>query len=142
MKLKQKLVALMMIVTLSFIMAGFGGGQAFASSNSASASSDKLQCAVLPQDICGKADDPSGKVENSGIWGLLMLVLNILTTGIGIVATAAIAYAGFKYTTAQNNENQIKEAKDMIRNTIVGIVVYGLMYVGLQFLIPGGVFTS
>ena len=47
MKLKQKLVALMMIVTLSFIMAGFGGGQAFASSNSASASSDSATKQIL-----------------------------------------------------------------------------------------------
>lgn len=98
-----------------------------------------LKCTVLPQSICDKAKE--GGLEQSGTWALLLFVLNILTVGIGVVAVGAIAFAGFLYATASDNESQVKQSKEMIRNTAIGILAYGLMYVLLQFLIPGGVFT-
>jgi len=70
-----------------------------------------------------------------------MMVLQILTAGIGVVATCALGYFAFLYATAGDNSNQTKEAKEKIRNTIVGIVLYGLMYLLIEFLVPGGVFS-
>lgn len=126
MKQKVSLVAVFMVSVL-------GIGATYA------APAHALKCSVLPQSICGSAD--KGNLEDSGTWKLLIFALNILTAGIGIVAVGAIVYAAFLYTTAQDDSNKTKEAKDMIRNTAVGLIVYGLMYVALQFLIPGGVFA-
>lgn len=98
-----------------------------------------LECSVLPKSICDAAGE--GGLEKSGTWALLLFVLKILTVGIGIVAVGAIGFAGFLYATASDNEGQVKQAKEMIRNTVIGILAYGAMYVLLQFLIPGGVFT-
>lgn len=98
-----------------------------------------LKCSVLPQKICEASSE--GDLEKSGTWLLLLFILQVLTIGIGIVAVGAIGYAGFLYATASDNEGQVKQAKEMIRNTAIGIVMYGLMYILLQFLIPGGVFT-
>lgn len=102
------------------------------------AAKDDLQCAVLPQNICGAAK--KGKVEQSGIWLLLLFAISILTFGIGLIAVAMVAYAAFLYTTAQDNSNQTKQAIEMIRNVVIGIAGYAMMWAFLQYLIPGGIF--
>ena len=99
-----------------------------------------LKCNILPQSICNKADD-SGSVENTGIWALLLFVLNILTALVGFVAVGMIGYAGFLYATAGEKADQVKKSKDMIQNVLIGLVLYGLMYVLLNWLVPGGVFA-
>jgi len=98
-----------------------------------------LNCTVLPKDICEKADN--GNLEDSGTWALLLFVIQLLTAGIGFVSVAMIAYAGFQYATAQSDEGQIKQAKEMIRNVVVGLLVYALMWAAVQWLIPGGIFA-
>lgn len=108
------------------------------SAYAAEAKDEKLQCAILPQSICSAAN--KGDVEKSGLWLLLLLVLNILTFGVGVVAVAMVVYASFLYTTAQDNSNQTKQAIEMIRNVVIGIAAYALMWAFLQYLIPGGIF--
>lgn len=129
MRIKQKVAIL--------TIAAFGIG--FMSMMPAPVAAKALKCEVLPQSICGSSDNE--KLQDNGVWKLLILVLNILTAGVGITAVGAIAFAGFLYASANDDSNKTKQAKEMIRNTIIGIVLYGLMYVGLQFLIPGGVFA-
>ena len=128
MKAKQTLLG------LAALLAVFTGSLVYAQP----AAAKSLQCSVLPKSICDASKQ--GDLEKSGTWLLLLFILNILTIGVGIVAVGAIGYAGFLYATASDNESQVKQAKDMIRNTVVGIGAYGFMYVLLQFLIPGGVF--
>ncbi len=134
MKLKQITLGLGAVVALAGA-ALFYAQPAYASQPPASA----LKCTVLPQDICDQSE--KGALKDSGTWALLLFILNILTAGVGVVAVGAIAWAGFLYTSASDDEGKVKQAKEMIRNTVIGIVAYGLMYVALQFLIPGGVFT-
>lgn len=99
---------------------------------------------------CGK--DSDGKAlttaviscDNTGgnaIWGLLIIALNVLTGGIGIVAVGGIVYASILYASAGDNSGQVSKAKNMIRDIVIGIVAYALMYSLLQYLIPGGAFA-
>ena len=97
-----------------------------------------LRCNILPQSICDQSKE--GKLTDSGTWLLLMWIINILSAGVGFVAVAVIAYAGFLYATAQDSADQTKKSKEMIRNVAVGIMVYALMYAATQWLIPGGAF--
>ncbi len=128
MKIKQKMTALLLaVISIPLIV-----------SVPLATNASALECSILPKDICGSADN--GDLQNSGVWKILLLVLNILTAGIGIVAVGALAFAGFLYASAADDQAKVKQAKDMIRNVAIGIVAYGLMYVGLQFLIPGGIF--
>lgn len=128
MKIKQKITALLLIVT----------GVSLLASVQAPMTASALDCSVLPKDICSSADN--GTLTQSGIWKILLLVLNIMVAGVGIVAVGALGFAGFLYASAADDQNKIKQAKDMIRNTVIGIVAFGLMYVALNFLIPGGIF--
>jgi hypothetical protein len=91
-------------------------------------------------DVCkGTSTDGGGK--NSAIWAILILVLNILTAGVGIAAVGGIVYGAILYSSAGDKQDQTKKARGIITNTVVGLVAYGLMYLILNFLIPGGIFT-
>lgn len=129
MNIKQILRTLPLVAAASFLIIIVSAQQALG-----------LECAFLPDDICASSEE--GDLEDSGTWRLLLWILGIVTAGIGVTAVAMIGYFGFLYATAGDNSKQTEEAKGNIRNTIVGLVLYGLMYLGLQFLIPGGVFTT
>lgn len=89
---------------------------------------------------CGATN--SGDTKDNGIWALLLIALNILTAGVGIVAVGGIVYGSILYTTAEDKADQVKKAIDIITNVIIGLVLFALMYAGLNFIVPGGVFTA
>ncbi|MFI5212828.1 MAG: hypothetical protein ACHQTE_02610 [Candidatus Saccharimonadales bacterium] len=100
---------------------------------------------------CGGADTAiisctQGKgattAQDSGVWALLLLALNIMTAGVGILAVGGIVYGSILYTTAADKAEQTKKAVGIITNVVIGVVAYGLMFVLLNFLVPGGIFTS
>jgi len=103
---------------------------------------------ALAAEKCGGVDtaiikcdeDGSGGVENTGAWGILLLAINILTGGIGIVAVAGIVYASILYASAGGNPEQTKKAMGMITNIVIGVLTFALMYALLNFIIPGGLF--
>lgn len=78
--------------------------------------------------------------STNGVWALLLLIINIMTAGVGILAVGGIVYASVLWTTAEDKQDQVNKAKNMITNTVIGIVAFALMWSGLQFIIPGGVF--
>ena len=85
----------------------------------------------------GSGDD----VTNTGIWGVLILAINVLSAAVGVAALGGIVYGAILYTSAGGSVEQTKKAMGIILNVVIGVVAYGLMYVGLNFLIPGGVFN-
>jgi len=100
-------------------------------------------CAGKPTSIIscdvtgGRTKDPT----QTGIWALLILVLNILTAGVIVAALGGVVYGSILYTTAGGSPDQVKKARTIIGNVIVGILVYALMYSFMNFIIPGGLFT-
>ena len=92
-----------------------------------------VKTSIIPVD-CSTGGNP--------IWGLLLMAINILTAGIGIVAIGGIIYAAILWTTAEDKNAQIVKSKETIFNVVVGLVAFALLYAFLQFLIPGGVFNA
>jgi hypothetical protein len=80
-------------------------------------------------------------VENTGLWSLLLLAINILTAGVGVAAIGGVVYGSVLYTSAGGSSDQTKKAKEIITNVIVGLVAYALAYSFLNFIIPGGLFS-
>lgn len=90
---------------------------------------------------CDEGHRPSGDaVEDSALWRILEMVLNIMVGLVGIAAVGGLVFAAIMYSSAQDNASQVQQAKDTIRNVIVGIVMFLFMWSGLQYLIPGGIF--
>ncbi len=93
-----------------------------------------LDCAVLPDEICSKAG------EGEAIFQLIKFVFVICVILVGVVAMCMFAWAGILYASGDANSNRVAQAKTIMTNTIIGIIAFGLMYLGLNWLIPGGVF--
>ena len=94
-----------------------------------------LDCAVLPSEICSKAED------SEAIFALLNFFLTILVALVGIVAIGMFIWAGVLYASGDANSNRVAQAKTIMTNTTVGIIAFGLMYLALNWLIPGGIFS-
>lgn len=93
-----------------------------------------LDCAVLPSEICSKAED------SEAIFALLNFFLTTLVALVGIVAIGMFIWAGVLYASGDANSNRVAQAKTIMTNTTVGIIAFGLMYLALNWLIPGGIF--
>lgn len=98
-----------------------------------------VKTSIIGSDICGDAET-KGDAQDSPIWAILLLVLNILTAGVGIAAVGGIVYGSIMYSSAGDSQDQTRKAMDIIKNTVIGLIAYGLMYLVLNFLIPGGIF--
>lgn len=100
------------------------------------------QCGGVKTSIitCTQTGDSTGTKDN-GAWALLILAMNILTAGIGILAVGGIAYGAALYASSADKPEQAKQGMTFIKNVVIGLAAYGLMYVVLNFLIPGGIFN-
>lgn len=137
MKLKQKITIFAFVaVFASLACAGLSG-------MSASAAGETQGCGNTETAIikCDGYDADSADVTKNPIWYLLLLALNILTAGVGIVAVGGIVYGSILYTSAGDSSEKVKKAISVIMNVVIGIVAYVAMYAVLQFLIPGGIFA-
>lgn len=72
---------------------------------------------------------------------LVATILDWLSVGVVVAVLGGIVYGGVMYATSGGNESQAKRGIDIIRNAVIALVLYGLMYAILQFLIPGGLFS-
>jgi hypothetical protein len=142
MKIKQKikntilvlsiLVGLVVTVTPVAVSAVCTGDQTKCNNN----------CAVDTAIInCNNVDVSKGGTTNNGVWSLLLTGVNILSAGVGIAAVGGFVYAAILYTTAAGSADQVKKALEFIRNIIIGLVAYALMFAALNFIIPGGLFN-
>ena len=90
---------------------------------------------------CLNGATPSKDASSTGLWGVLLLAINILTAGIGITAIGGVVYGSILYTSAGGSQEQVKKAMGIITNVVIGVIAYALMYSALNFLIPGGLFN-
>lgn len=78
--------------------------------------------------------------EENQIIYLLKRAIYILYGVIGVLAVVMIIVAGVIYTAAGDSDEKVRTAKTMIKNTVIGIILFMFMTIILEFLIPGGVF--
>ncbi|MBR5621536.1 hypothetical protein IKW75_03610 [Candidatus Saccharibacteria bacterium] len=83
--------------------------------------------------------DDGAEEQGGGIFAILLIVLNVLTFGIGIAGTLGIIIAGIMYLTARDDQGQMVKAKNMLINIVLGLVAYAVMWAFLQWLLPGGI---
>lgn len=102
------------------------------------------ECGGIDTAILSCEDEVTGSGDSatrvSPIWTILLIAMNILATGVGIVAVGGLVYAAFLYTTAEDKAAQIQESKFKILNVCIGLIAFALLYSFVQFIIPGGLF--
>lgn len=75
----------------------------------------------------------------AAIGSLIKYVIIGLTVLIGIVSVGGITYAAILYASAQDNSGQTQQAIGIIRNIVIGLLLYGFSVAIVNWLIPGGV---
>lgn len=110
---------------------------------------------VLPPQRDDEVDPNYGRTGGSGdeaskpktsilpddldVMGLLIMTVWIMTAGVGVLAVGGIVWGAILYTTAGGNQEKTKKAIEIIRNVVIGLLLYVFMFAIVNFLIPGGV---
>ena len=83
-------------------------------------------------------DDGNG----CGVYTILNLVIDILSMGVVIAGVIGVTIAGIQYMSAKDSEEKTKKAKRRIFEIVIGLVAYAILFVGVQWLLPGGMMNS
>ena len=83
-------------------------------------------------------DDGNG----CGVYTILNLVIDILSMGVAIAGVIGVTIAGIQYMSAKDSEEKAKKAKRRIFEIVIGLVAYAILFVGVQWLLPGGMMNS
>jgi hypothetical protein len=79
-------------------------------------------------------------IQNDKITKDLLLIVNVLSAGVGIVVIGMIIVGGIQYSIAGNNPQATAAAKQRITNALIALFVFLFIFAFLQWLIPGGLF--
>lgn len=106
--------------------------------------SDTPSCGGVQTSLisCEQTGGDGNNIKDTGVWGILILAINIMIGVIGVAALGGIIYGAILYTSAGGNMEQTKKGMQIIANVAIGLIAFALMFVALNFLIPGGVFAE
>lgn len=125
--LRQIIVGMALVLGLSAL-----GGNAVLAIDCAGIDTNIIDCSTVP--------NTGNSTEDNGAWKLLVVIIQIMTAGVGIAGVGGIVYGGIRYATAGGNFETAKKALIVIANVGIGLVAYALMFALLNFIIPGGLF--
>lgn len=83
--------------------------------------------------ICGEEGG------NTALNNILRIVVMVLTVGVGAAAVGGLAWASILYAKAEDNEGNVSSAKELIRNVVIGLLLYVFLIAITNWLVPGGV---
>lgn len=76
----------------------------------------------------------AGYQEGLTIGGVVATVIKAALGFLGIIFVIIIIINGFKWMTAGGNEDKVKEAKDSIKNAIIGLIIVVAAYAITYFV--------
>jgi len=82
----------------------------------------------------------NSKGQNCSLVGAFIdPAITFLSALVGIVVTASIIIGGIQYSAAGDNPQAVASARKRIFNALLALLIYGLLYGFLNFIIPGGI---
>ena len=99
-----------------------------------------MSAPVFAENDCTNVLDNSWCEDNNGegIKNLVMLVINILTAGLFVAATAGIVWCGAQIITARDDPAQVAKARKRIIEIVIGLVAWIMSAVLINLVLPGG----
>ena len=82
-----------------------------------------------------------GKSGKEAIFDIVKQAVKILTMGVGVTAVGAVVYGGILFSSSGDTPENIKKAREIWINVVIGLLLYAFFVTLTQFLIPGGVFS-
>lgn len=124
-KLRSWIVAALFVATT--------GGVAVSSMVPSTALAQASPCGgilTLPPWYRGLTDDNCNVVSPSEvgglspfIWTIALNIIEMIMQIVGYTTVAFLIFGGFKYMTAQGEPSRMMEAKDTIRNALIGLLI-------------------
>ncbi|MEO5499435.1 MAG: hypothetical protein ABIR46_02975 [Candidatus Saccharimonadales bacterium] len=94
-------------------------------------------CAGITTSPIIKCDDSGG----NPILNLMLQIINFLAVGVGIAVVGGIIWGGLIYASSNGDSSKVQQAKTIIVNAVIGLLLFIFMYAIVNFLVPGGLFT-
>lgn len=73
--------------------------------------------------------------NNTGIFGVIKIVINVLLMIAGTIAVIMIIVGGIKYVTSSGDQAHVKSAKDTILYSVIGLAVTILSFAIVNYVI-------
>ena len=80
---------------------------------------------------CGKTAEENKEAFSGTVIGIINNVLGV----IGLVAVVFVVYGGFLYLTSAGDASKTKKAKETLFYALIGLVIVGLAYAIVNFVI-------
>lgn len=84
----------------------------------------------------------SGLVASGDLTSIISTLIQVFLGFLGVIFLALTLMAGFKWMTAQGNEEEVKKAQGSMKNSIMGLVIvlaaYAITYSVFKYLPFGG----
>lgn len=77
---------------------------------------------------------------NESITKLVLIVIDFMAIGVGIAVVGGLTWGGFVYAQSGGDASKVAEAKNIIINAVIGLVLFFILWAGVNFLVPGGLF--
>jgi heme/copper-type cytochrome/quinol oxidase subunit 2 len=84
--------------------------------------------------VTAPAGGPAASTANS-VGDLIVFIINIALGIVGLIAVLFLIIGGFRYVTSAGNEEAAGQAKKMITNAIIGIVIIILAFVIVRVVV-------
>ena len=91
-------------------------------------------CAGVPTSVI---DCDAGEEDGEAVNELLVTVVKVMMGLIGVLAVMGMIISGYQYMTASGDAAKVTKVKRRMIEIAIGLVVYALMWVALELLIPG-----
>lgn len=82
------------------------------------------------------------RAQGNPILDMSFAIIRLLSDGVGIFVVASVVVAGIQYTAARNDPQNIANATNRIRATLIALLIFIFAYAILNYIIPGLFFTS
>lgn len=86
-------------------------------------------------------NDSCGTGDSNCIVKDILIFINVLSVGVGVVVVIMIIWGGIQYTASRANPQSVQAAKSRIINALFALVAYLFIYAFLQWIVPGGIFN-
>lgn len=87
--------------------------------------------------VCSNGENVSGNEVFGRVLKIALMVLSLL---VGVAALGGLAWASVTYARATDDAGTVSEAKKLIRNIVIGLLLYGFLLAIVNWLVPGSVF--
>jgi len=93
-----------------------------------------LPALVFAQGGLETVPPPTGTAQGE-LPAVILRIVNFVLALVGVIALAFLVYGGFVYITSAGNEDRVEQAKSIVVNAVIGIVVIGIAAAIVNFVV-------